>query len=66
MPKVSPSRDDRGTECAMPSGRYVDALPSRDEGGYSPMTEVIISERCQEIHDFQSSQKRGPHDRQQA
>jgi hypothetical protein len=38
MPKVSPSRAERAADCAMPSGKYVDALPSTYEGDYSPMT----------------------------
>jgi hypothetical protein len=42
MPKVSPGRAARGTECTMPGGKYVDALPSIYEGDYSPMTDVNI------------------------
>jgi hypothetical protein len=53
MPKVSPSSVDRGTECAMPFGKYVDALPSRYEGGYSPMTTNNITDRRPYIENLQ-------------
>jgi hypothetical protein len=50
MPMVSPSRAVRGTECTMPNGKCVDALPSRDEGDYSPMTARSIAGQGQECH----------------
>jgi hypothetical protein len=42
MPKVSSERAVHATECTMPDGKSVDALPSTQEGDYSPMTAIAV------------------------